>query len=510
MAPPGYGVAPPGMVSPYGPNGFPPNAYPPAVNPMVRMGPNYPVPGTPMLRGWPPASNAVPPPPPAPSWTPPDPRPLSADEQPRPNAGPHADEAPDLGPKLPAAPVPPGKVKIIVQPDGPPPPLPGGEDVPLVCGDGTCTKPVAPADHPGKAQFKHRPYLWSLLDKPLDFGYACPGPYRLWFRSEFLAWKVSDQKVPDLLQADGVNIIGPGSLNIDDQLRLGGRFTGGAWLNPAATIGLEASFFFLYPETPSRTVTSDGSVLLVRPFFDATTNAEDNFTQVVAGPGTTGSFTVEALSRFYGAEVNSRFLFLQSAVGRLYTLWGARYLQLDESLNMTQLSTTAGTTVETSDRFGTHNSFVGGQFGLDGELFWKGFFVNTYGKVALGQNRQTVHIDGSRIQSDAVLAQGAVGGFYAQQSNIGTYRHESFTVAPEAGINVGYQFGSHVRLMAGYTIIYINNVVRPGDQVDRVINLTQRQIFGFPVPAAGDRPQYSHVESSFWAQGLNVGLELRY
>jgi len=55
-------------------------------------------------------------------------------------------------------------------------------------------------------------------------------------------------------------------------------------------------------------------------------------------------------------------------------------------------------------------------------------------------------------------------------------------------------------------------VLRPGDQIDRGINVAQTVQGAIAGTAAtpGARPAVSLVGSDFWAQGVNLGLEFRY
>jgi len=56
-------------------------------------------------------------------------------------------------------------------------------------------------------------------------------------------------------------------------------------------------------------------------------------------------------------------------------------------------------------------------------------------------------------------------------------------------------------------MIYWSSVVRPGDQVDPVVNFSQ--LFGGPlVGPAQPLPQFNRTD--FFAHGLSFGLEFRY
>jgi hypothetical protein len=87
-------------------------------------------------------------------------------------------------------------------------------------------------------------------------------------------------------------------------------------------------------------------------------------------------------------------------------------------------------------------------------------------------------------------------------------------VIPELGMNVGYQLSSNVRIVAGYSLLYWSNVVRPGDQVDLTVNTTQVQrSTGSTATLTGPpRPAYNAAfrETGLWAHGGSLGLELRW
>ena len=168
--------------------------------------------------------------------------------------------------------------------------------------------------------------------------------------------------------------------------------------------------------------------------------------------------------------------------------------------------------VNTSDYFGTHNNLFAGQIGADAGFNLGRFTVNVFSKVALGDNRETVVINGNtQVSSAPGLGNiNTAGGFYAQPSNIGQYRRDEFSVLPEAGINLGFKISEHLRLAAGYTFVYFSNVVRPGDQVDGTAGGATRPPLSF---LGGPHPQpvfNNFNETSFWAQGINFMVEVNY
>jgi hypothetical protein len=61
--------------------------------------------------------------------------------------------------------------------------------------------------------------------------------------------------------------------------------------------------------------------------------------------------------------------------------------------------------------------------------------------------------------------------------------------------------------LAGYTLIVLNDVLRSGNQIDRVVNTSQ--IGGQPLEGAAlPAPNFDH--STLVLQGINLGLEYRW
>jgi hypothetical protein len=199
-------------------------------------------------------------------------------------------------------------------------------------------------------------------------------------------------------------------------------------------------------------------------------------------------------------------------------LGGFRYLRLTEGLrieeDLTELAggPSPGTTFGVADQFDTRNQFYGGQLGIRGEYRRGRAYVNLSGLVGLGDNHETLKINGST----AITPPGSTplvrpGGLLALPSNIGNYSHDEFAVVPELRIEAGYQVTSHLRAFAGYTFLYWSDVLRPGDQIDLTVNPSQVPSNLSTVTAFGPaRPAVSLRSTDFWAQGISFGLEIRY
>jgi len=207
---------------------------------------------------------------------------------------------------------------------------------------------------------------------------------------------------------------------------------------------------------------------------------------------------------------------------------GPRYLDLEESITISENFLTlpaagvAFSAVTASDRFATHNQFYGGQLGVEAEYEWGPWSAEFKGKLALGDNHETVTIDGQQTLfypngdvSPGINRFGQPGGLLAESTNIGTHERDRLAFVPEVNIDLGYQLSSRLRGFVGYNILYASNVVRPGQQIDPVVssplipNFLPANVV-VPSNAPINRPVVPFHESDFWAQGLTVGLEFRY
>jgi len=151
--------------------------------------------------------------------------------------------------------------------------------------------------------------------------------------------------------------------------------------------------------------------------------------------------------------------------------------------------------------------------GLNSEFRRGHWFVNSFGKIALGTMHETVNVNGAQ---SIVLTNGttstAAGGLLALPgANIGSFSQNKFAVVPEVGVNIGYHFTPHFRVFVGYNFLYLSNVLRAADQIDTGLDVTR--IPNFPVAAAPlgtARPAIPFRETGLTVQGLNFGLQFSW
>lgn len=362
---------------------------------------------------------------------------------------------------------------------------------------------------------------------------------RFWFSHDILLWWTksspvpqplvtlgsTSDSVPGALGQPGTQVIYGGN-SIDMRLSAGLRFDTGFWIDNDRQYGVDAGYFFLGRQFRGFSAYSDGygSPLIARPTFDAQTGTESSY--VDSYPGyVAGGVTIFNRSQFQGANIGPMLNLVQTDRFRFDGLLSFRYLNLSESLNINDQYadvqpgslTFGGQTIRMSDflsdldTFRTTNSFYGGSLG--GRVNWASgrWLINATGRVALGTVQERTVIQGSTTLTTESGAQSVLpGGILATSANMGNYYRSPFAVAPEAYLNVGYQIRPWLTLRIGYSFIFLSNVLRPGNQVNRTASanlLPSDPTYGNPGP---NLPTYQFHTSSYWAQGLNLGLDWRF
>lgn len=363
---------------------------------------------------------------------------------------------------------------------------------------------------------------------------------RGWIRSEYLLWSISGQDMPPLLTGENAPIRSPDLAGVlpvspilfgdDDQSewRSGGRVALGFWFPRRCNWGLDASFFMLGRRDAQSQFSSDadGNPVLARPFFQPEFQgiAGGEAAELVAYPGlVAGTVQFDSTTRLWGADANLRHRWCCGPRYWVDCFVGYRHVQLADTINinenLTNLQFTPGSGDTRGfmlhDQFSTRNLFNGVQVGFEGELkLFRRWFLAGNIKVALGNMHQSVNIDGSTTFVDSPV--GTVtgrGGLFAQASNIGRFERNEFAVVPEFGIKIGLDINEHWRVYAGYNLLYISNVVRAGEQIDRVVNfagMAPEPTNLNPPVVTPARPAVLFRQSDFWAQGGQFGVEYHW
>jgi hypothetical protein len=338
-------------------------------------------------------------------------------------------------------------------------------------------------------------------------------------------WQIADGPSPILARSGNLSL----SDGFDFGTFVGGGLDFGIWCNARHTIGLTGSGFILEERSTFAGFASDaaGNPAITRPIFDA-----QNLSAVevlVASPGVfSGSILQSASSRFAGGDAAFIANVAHCQGWSLDATFGFRYLDLDEDLVINQTSqalgqgalTIAGIPVgalSIEDRFNTRNQFYGGYLGFRSECRMGPVFANVHGSVALGPNHEVIEITGltsevggtGLVAPGGLLAAGFMGGPLG--GNIGRQITNRFTVVPEVTGRVGFQLFRSMRAWVGYGFLYMNDVARPGSQIDLAINprvVPASPAFGSTSGPAV--PRSTGSRNDFFAHGVQFGLEMRY
>jgi hypothetical protein len=367
-------------------------------------------------------------------------------------------------------------------------------------------------------------------------GGLCPSG-RLELRGDYLLWWGKGEHVPPLVTTspvgtprDQAGVMGLntttvlfGNGDVNGEARSGERVTLDYWLGADQSTAIEGDFVGLGDHRAKFAASSQGNPILARPFYNVsnTSTGPDSSlvaftTATTASALLTGSVDMSDRTSFCTAELLLRRNLVCQYGNRIDLLLGYRYARLADDLQMSEFQKSEdpngrlpeGTTLSLFDHFQTRNEFHGAQVGMLTawrRCAWSGEFLL---KLGVGNTRSLVAIDGSTVITEPNQAPATYqGGLLALPTNIGQSDHNQFTMIPELGMTIGYDLTCRLRATVGYSLIYWSKVARPGDQIDTNLNQTQ-----FPpnTLVGVAQPQVHYTTTDFWAQGLNLGLDLRF
>jgi hypothetical protein len=186
--------------------------------------------------------------------------------------------------------------------------------------------------------------------------------------------------------------------------------------------------------------------------------------------------SLQAASRLWGVQGNA--VYVGSMCGcDIAVLGGYAYRDLTESILLN--------TATTVDSFRTRNQLSGGNFGIRlGGVGCHGLFIAGQASIAFGWNHETAVAEGGTPNG---LPPGTLVTAPVRLAQ------DRFAYAPMGEVRIGYLVNRNFMIYGGWTYLYWHDVVRPGDLI----------------PAVAGGPIGFHPVQ-FWAQGAQLGFELRY
>jgi hypothetical protein len=355
----------------------------------------------------------------------------------------------------------------------------------------------------------------------------CHSPLRFWAKVDYLVWwlKPVCLKPPTLTVGSPADAI-PGAVGqphtelvmgehkFEFSPASGIRPSVGVWLTSDQFLSWETEGLLLEQVAASQSFrSSNGSPASFIPFQDPS-NVNQALPLSIPALVNGGSVAVGS-SRLWGVESDLAGHFSAPKGGFLLSgavLFGLRYLDLEDRVTITNRQTLVNDLsafAVGADRFATRNEFYGGQLGSRLGLSRDRWSLELLTKMALGETHQLREVTGQPLSAGSVVSPLLLPGpFLALPSNVGRETADRITLVPEIGVTVHYDLTERVSVSLGYSCLYWNKVLCPGDQMDSHANVTQLPFHG---PVVGPRlpaPIFEHTDA--FAQGLNVGLGFRY
>jgi hypothetical protein len=343
-----------------------------------------------------------------------------------------------------------------------------------------------------------------------------------WYgRVEFLWWYLRQDDTPALVTTGpvgstgvegepGVQVLYGGTLQTRHDRFIGLRPTLGYWLDAERTRGIEVSAFILERDSSLFQI-EFATEQLFRPYTSAEGQAAaEQFVGVMpSGIVREGSINIYGRKEFFGEDVRGLFLLGESEVVRWYAVAGAKFLQFRNRFNVIATGydlPERAVLHGVADHFFAHDRFYGGQLGLRAIVAQGPWSAELTLACGLGVNEQHLNIYGNRVTQTPEFKDSRPVGLLVQRTNTLDDTRWVFDAVPEVALTVGWSPTEWVRVQVGYSLLLWINAVRAADQIDAV---NTNQILGedFEGPR---RPIVPWRERVFWAQGVGVGVEVRW
>jgi len=378
---------------------------------------------------------------------------------------------------------------------------------------------TASADEPVTEPLAGPPYM-QFYEK------AAPSSYS---EVEYLFWSLPGASTPRLLTSNPTGTPSAGIANPSDpstQTLLGGNSDLGDWgqsgmrlrfghiLSDSRIRRWELSGWLLFEESEDAYFESaGGDPILVRPFTDADTGLPN--AQVLSQTGAAdGSLRSEYDRSLFGVEPLAFFCLTGDGCSSLEFFTGYRYLHYEDELRLierVQLEAggliAPGTEFLVEDTFSAKNDFHLLPLGLHYARRNNKWRLSARAAVSLGFVSQEVEIRGQTTRSvNGVVDSVEAGGLLALASNSGIHDRTRFAVLPELNLQLHRALGKGKWIHVGYTLLYLNDVVRAPSHIDTTIDTDQLP----PATGTGTSPAFAFASDDELLHGLNAGFEWHY
>ena len=348
-----------------------------------------------------------------------------------------------------------------------------------------------------------------------------------WFSVESLLWFAEAQDSPPLVTTSNQGVLpvlgNPlgavatafgGENGINRGMMPGLRVEGGIYIDDEKKLGFGGRGYGIFQDAEEYQAASNGSTSLGIPFFNINpaVTGEDAylvaFTTLANVPVSTGEVYARADLDMYGADASFHALLGRGKNHRFDFIGGYTYNKLKNSVALVTQSTNLftgdaiadGTIFTTNEYVATENEFNGGHVGLISTVQRKGISVRALSKVAFGNMRQRYTGAGFTIEEFGATSVATAGGIFTNSGNIGSFQQDVFAFIPELGVKLGLKPTDSFEATVGYTMMMWSTVSLAGDQIERHLDSTGN------LPS----PIRDFTDSSFWMQGIDLGISMSY
>ncbi len=350
--------------------------------------------------------------------------------------------------------------------------------------------------------------------------------------ADYMLWWTNGNRLPSLITTSPPGTpqtsagVLPGATTLfgdataNDSVRHGGRFRLTRWLDQERVMGLDLWYAGAgQPVDGDYSISSSGSQILARPFFNTLTSAEDAqlvaFQTPAGQPIVAGSIDVSTSSEFHSAGALGRYSLSSTEQSNWHLLAGYRFLRFRDALSVEErlVSTNPvglipiGTTIELNDTFQCHSNFHGFDMGVAWSVTRNWLTWESTARVATGAVNKRAQINGAtEVTVPGFVSIPRTGGFLALPSNIGSRDENDFAFLPDVGTKARFLLTDSIEANIGYNALCLTNVLRVDGALDRQVD--PRQLTGFGgvgIPTTGS-PQSPMKDATFFAQGLSFGI----
>ncbi len=347
---------------------------------------------------------------------------------------------------------------------------------------------------------------------------------RLYMRAEAASFWGSGQFLPTLVTTsvgqplppvDEAGILGDadtrslfGGSEVGANTINGIRYEVGLWFDDCRTKGFQVRLFDTGENDVNLQTDGTRQAVIARNFLDVGPPQEQSLVSIAYPNQTSGSILANLSSKTNGGDLLLRHVLSQDHLVRCDWLMGYQTARLSESLDIVSNTTNLNAPnpiLDQEDHFQARSQFQGATFGFSGEAREGNWYLGSLFKLGFGNMERRVDISGfsrTTVGSD-ISTQNQ--GLLARQTNIGTYRDDTFVIVPELGLHIGYRLTNKLDFTIGYSMLRLPKVSRVVDSLDPNLasNLSD--------PLVGEiRPSFTLQESNFTLHSLNLGLQWAY